>query len=129
MPEPQELATPAGARPTGPIVLAEQRTARRLERTLRVPPDLAAFEGHFPGTPLVAAVAQIGWVMEAAGALAGHRTRASALEGLRFRDVLRPEQELQLSLELAEAGDVVRFRLGAGERVFAAGRIRLVPAP
>jgi 3-hydroxymyristoyl/3-hydroxydecanoyl-(acyl carrier protein) dehydratase len=110
-----------------PIVLAEQRGARRLERSLRVPADLAALEGHFPGAPLVAAVVQLGWVMDAARVLAGPAAQAAAFEGLRFRDALAPEQELRLAVELSESGDLARFELGAGARVFAAGRVRLAP--
>jgi 3-hydroxymyristoyl/3-hydroxydecanoyl-(acyl carrier protein) dehydratase len=106
-------------------VLAERRGARRIERALRVPRDLAALEGHFPGAPLVAAVVQLGWVMDAVTALAERALAPLAFEGLRFRDVLAPPQELRLAVELAEAGDLARFRLDAGERVFAAGRVRL----
>jgi 3-hydroxymyristoyl/3-hydroxydecanoyl-(acyl carrier protein) dehydratase len=109
-------------------VLAETRGARRLERALRVPSDLAALEGHFPGAPLVAAVVQLGWTMDALAALAGRALVPLAFEGLRFRDVLAPLQELRLAVELAEAGDLARFQLDAGERVFAAGRVRLAPA-
>lgn len=113
-------------RPRSPILLAESRSARRLERRLRVPPDLAALEGHFPGTPLVAGVVQLGWVMDAARALTGRSALPAAFEGLRFRDVLAPQQELRLAVELSEAGDLARFQLDAGERVFAAGRVRLL---
>jgi 3-hydroxymyristoyl/3-hydroxydecanoyl-(acyl carrier protein) dehydratase len=123
--EPAKQPPESGARPRAPLVLAERRGARRIERTLHVPADLAALEGHFPGAPLVAAVVQLGWVMDAARARAGGAAEPSAFEGLRFRDVLGPEQELQLALELSEAGDLARFRLGAGARVFASGRIRL----
>ena len=119
---------PASRRPRGPVVLAETRDARRIERALRVPADLAALEGHFPGAPLVAAVVQLGWVMDAAAALAGRALAPLAFEGLRFRDVLAPPQELRLALELAAGGDLARFQLDAGERVFAAGRVRLAAA-
>jgi 3-hydroxymyristoyl/3-hydroxydecanoyl-(acyl carrier protein) dehydratase len=106
-------------------VLAEERAARRLVRTLRVPADLSALEGHFPGVPLVAGVVQLGWVLEAASALSGRSVEATRFEGLRFRDALAPEQELRLAVELSEAGDLARFQLDAGARIFAAGRVRL----
>jgi 3-hydroxymyristoyl/3-hydroxydecanoyl-(acyl carrier protein) dehydratase len=115
----------AAARPRAARVLAESRGERRIERTLRVPSDLAQLEGHFPGAPLVAGVVQLGWVMDAARALTGRDLAASGFEGLRFRDALTPGQELALALELSEAGDLARFQLAAGERVFAAGRVRL----
>ena len=122
---PAQQPPPASVRSRGPVLLAETRSARRLERRLRVPADLAALDGHFPGAPLVAGVVQLGWVMDAAAALAGCALAASGLEGVRFRDALAPQQELQLAVELSEAGDLVHFRLDAGERVFAAGRVRL----
>jgi 3-hydroxymyristoyl/3-hydroxydecanoyl-(acyl carrier protein) dehydratase len=114
----------AAARPRAPLVLAESRSARRIERTLRVPADLAQLEGHFPGAPLVAGVVQLGWVMDAARALGARDLTAIVFEGLRFRDALTPEQELRLAVELSEAGDLARFQLTAGERVFGAGRVR-----
>jgi 3-hydroxymyristoyl/3-hydroxydecanoyl-(acyl carrier protein) dehydratase len=119
------LPPQTGARRCDPVVLAEVRSVGRLERTLRVPADLAAFEGHFPGAPLVAGVVQLGWVMDAASSLTGRAAEASGFEGLRFRDVLAPEQVLRLAVELSDTGDLARFRLDAGERVFAAGRVRL----
>ena len=111
-----------------PIVLSEQRSARSLARELRVPADLAFLDGHFPGRPVVAGVVQIHWVLLAAAELLGATPRVSALEGLRFRDALLPEQRFRLSLELSEARDLLRFELGEGVRIFASGRARLEPA-
>jgi acyl-coenzyme A synthetase/AMP-(fatty) acid ligase len=108
-----------------PLVLAERRSARTLERDLRVPADLAFFEGHFPGRPIVAGVVQLHWLMQAAAELLGESPRVRELEGLRFRDLLLPDTEFRMVLELSEAGDVLRFRLDAGPRVFASGRARL----
>ncbi len=108
-----------------PETISEERAERGLTRQLRVPPDLAFLEGHFPGQPLVAGVVQLYWVMQAAEALLGRMPGLGALEGLRFRDALLPGDTFRLSLELSVARDVLRFRLEAGERVFAAGRLRL----
>jgi len=110
-----------------PSVLAERRDARSLERELRVPAELAFLDGHFPGQPVVAGVVQLHWVMLAAADLLGATPRVRALEGLRFRDVLLPEQVFRLSLELSEARNLLRFELRAGERIFASGRARLEP--
>jgi acyl-coenzyme A synthetase/AMP-(fatty) acid ligase len=110
-----------------PIVLAEQRFARTLERELRVPADLAFLEGHFPGQPVVAGVVALHWVMLAAAELLGATPRVRALEGLRFREALLPEQRFTLSLELSDSRDALRFELRDGERIFASGRARLEP--
>ena len=96
-------------------------------RELRVPADLAFFEGHFPGQPVVAGVVQLHWVMLAAADLLGATPQLLALEGLRFRDVLLPSQPFRLSLELSPARDRLRFELSDGERVFAKGRAQLAP--
>lgn len=112
-----------------PVVLAERRGARTLERELCVPADLAFLEGHFPGQPIVAGVVQLHWVMLAAAELLGATPRVRALEGLRFREALMPEQRFTLSLELSDARSGLRFELRDGERIFASGRARLEPAP
>ncbi|MEX2207944.1 MAG: AMP-binding protein [Myxococcota bacterium] len=111
-----------------PVLLAEKRGARTLERELCVPADLAFLEGHFPGLPVVAGVVQLHWVMLAAAELLGAAPRVRSFEGLRFREALLPEQRFTLALELTEGRDGLRFELKRGARVFASGRARLEPA-
>jgi acyl-CoA synthetase (AMP-forming)/AMP-acid ligase II len=105
-----------------PVLLSERRDTRSLSRELRVPAELAFLEGHFPGRPIVAGVVQIHWVLQAARELVGPELRVRALEGLRFRDLLLPDQVFSLELELAESRDSLRFRLFADDRVFTSGK-------
>jgi len=107
-----------------PIALAEERSERTLLRRLRVPADLAFLEGHFPGQPVVAGVVQIHWVLQAARELLGERARARALEGVRFREMLLPGQELSLELEW-DGAEALSFRLFDGARVFSSGKVAL----
>jgi acyl-coenzyme A synthetase/AMP-(fatty) acid ligase/3-hydroxymyristoyl/3-hydroxydecanoyl-(acyl carrier protein) dehydratase len=116
-------ATPAPV--LAPILISERRAERSLERTLRVPADLAFLEGHFPGRPVVAGVVQIHWVMLAARELLGPALRARSLEGVRFRDLLLPDQVFQLELEISSDGAALRFRLFTDDSVFSAGRVVL----
>ena len=109
----------------GPVLISERRDARSLSRELRVPAELAFFEGHFPGRPIVAGVVQIHWVLQAARDLVGPGLRVRALEGVRFRDLLLPEDVFHLELELSESGDALRFRSFADERAFASGKVLL----
>jgi 3-hydroxymyristoyl/3-hydroxydecanoyl-(acyl carrier protein) dehydratase len=123
-----ELLESAGDRApvVAPVLISERRDARGFERALRVPADLAFLEGHFPGQPVVAGVVQIHWVMQAAADWLGAAPRVLGFEGLRFRDVLLPEQVFRLALTLSESGDRLRFELTADDgRVFASGRARL----
>jgi len=125
-----ELLDPASERAPvrTPVVLSERRGARTLERELFVPADLAFLEGHFPGQPVVAGVVQLHWVMLAAAELLGATPSVCALEGLRFRDVLLPEQRFRLAIELSEARDGLAFELTAPGRSFSSGRARLAPS-
>jgi 3-hydroxymyristoyl/3-hydroxydecanoyl-(acyl carrier protein) dehydratase len=80
-----------------------------------------------PGRPLVAGVVQLHWVMQAARELVGPGRRVAGFSGVRFRDLLEPEQTFALELMLDSDRASLRFRVFAGERVFASGRAALAP--
>jgi 3-hydroxymyristoyl/3-hydroxydecanoyl-(acyl carrier protein) dehydratase len=103
----------------------EARGPGWLERQLEVPRDLVYLDGHYDGQPLVAAVVELRWVMEAAFDLLGRTPRVSELEVLKFPEVLLPGQRFALRVERCEPGDRLAFRLYDGTRVFASGRCRL----
>jgi acyl-coenzyme A synthetase/AMP-(fatty) acid ligase/3-hydroxymyristoyl/3-hydroxydecanoyl-(acyl carrier protein) dehydratase len=113
----------AGSR--APLLIGETRGPRALAREVVVPDDLVFLEGHFDGFPVVPGVVQLGWVVEAAEAALGAAPRVAAVENLKFKELLLPGQRFRLEIEWSEARDVLRFRLAAGERVFATGRLRL----
>jgi acyl-coenzyme A synthetase/AMP-(fatty) acid ligase len=113
----------AGAR--GPLLHAEERSELGVVRDATVPEDLAFLEGHFEGFPVVPGVVQLGWALEAAEAALGAPPEAAAIESLKFKEALLPGQRFRLEVEWSAARDVLRFRLAAGERVFATGRVRL----
>jgi len=106
----------------------ETRGEGWLERRLEVPRDLVYLDGHYDGQPIVAAVVELRWVMEAAFDLLGWAPRVSQFEVLKFPEVLLPGQTFALRVERSEAGDRLHFRLYQGERVFASGRCRLAVA-
>jgi hypothetical protein len=47
------------------------------------------------------------------------------VENLKFRELLLPGQRFRLEVVWSEPPEALRFRLAAGERVFATGRLRL----
>ena len=73
-----------------PLLLAEDLGADSLARELEVPEDLAYLDGHFDGFPVVPGVVQLGWVMDAAEVALGGPLRLSAVETLKFRELLLP---------------------------------------
>lgn len=82
-----------------PDILAERRLPGRVELDLRVPAELAYFDGHFPGSPILPGVVQLDWSVRYARERLGLRGEFSAAENLKFHSVIRPGAQLTLSLE------------------------------
>ncbi len=113
-------------------VLTERAAGSSLVRLLRVRDDSAGLAGHFPGLPVVPAVVQIQWAMDATERLAGRAPMLRRLEALKFKAIIRPGQLVEVRVELSAVGDAVHFRIGDGDRVFSTGRCVLsqpVPLP
>jgi hypothetical protein len=108
-----------------PLIHHESRGQGWLERQLEVPPDLAYLDGHYDAQPIVAAVVELRWALEAAFDLFGRTPRVREFEALKFPEVLLPGQRFALRVERTESGDRLDFRLAEGLRVFASGRCRL----
>jgi len=111
---------------TEPELVDEKRSARRLERTLRVPADLTFLEGHFPSFPVVPGVVQLRWALRLAAELLGHEPRLASVEALKFRELLRPGDAFRATVELSAPGDAFQFSLWSDDpattRVFSTGR-------
>ena len=82
--------------------------------TLALDPDLAVFQGHFPGNPVLPGVVQVDWAirfgMEAYGPLAGFR----GVDQLKFQGMIRPGEEVELHLAFEPGRGRLRFRYQAG---------------
>jgi len=86
-----------------PEILGERRDGEgRLELDLRVPADLACFDGHFPGRPILPGVAQVDWSARYARERLGLRGEFAAAENLKFFSVVVPGARLTLKLQLEQ---------------------------
>ncbi len=89
--------------------------------------DEPAFQGHFPGNPILPGVIQVDWAIrlgtEAFGPLGDFRGMAN----LKFMDLIRPGEVLELGLTLDRDQGVLGFRYQCGERRKSAGRILFGP--
>lgn len=88
----------------------------------RLPPELAYFEGHFPGHPLLPGFVQLDWVLGFAQRSLGCRAAPIAFEALKFRSPLVPGEAFTLAID--GGPDRVGFEFRCGERVVSSGRVR-----
>ncbi len=121
----ESLAALFAPRDREALIHAESRGEGWLERELEVPGNLVYLDGHYDSQPLVAAVVELRWVMEAAFDLLGRSARVNEFEVLKFPEILLPGQRFRLRVERSAAGDRLDFQLSEGRRVFALGRCRL----
>jgi 3-hydroxymyristoyl/3-hydroxydecanoyl-(acyl carrier protein) dehydratase len=95
-------------------------SAVALTTTLEVPRDHPAFEGHFPGHPIVPGVVLLA---EALAALQSATATAASdwrVESAKFTSPVGPGARLALALREERPGRV-RFEIRAGERAIASG--------
>ena len=96
---------------------------------LQVPLDLAHFTGHFPQTPVLPGVVQVDWAQQLARQLIEHLPpRFAGMEVLKFQQLVRPGDTLQLSLRFDTERGKLYFAYRNGEAACSSGRILLEPA-
>jgi 3-hydroxymyristoyl/3-hydroxydecanoyl-(acyl carrier protein) dehydratase len=84
---------------TLPELLGVQRdTPQTVRVSLRLPPELLYFQGHFPGAAILPAVVQIDWVMHYATELLALTGSFTGMDRLKFSRVLLPRDEPELRL-------------------------------
>ncbi len=95
-----------------------------LQRRVPVPRDHPAFDGHFPGAPVLPGVVLLAWVIDAAQPWAAGRKLA--VPEVKFLHPVGPGSELLITLQAQRAGLVFDVRLG--DVVAARGRLALLDA-
>jgi len=85
-------------RPKAPEVLEQVETAGEWSLQLSVPPDLAYFSGHFPKAPVLPGVVQVEWALNLGRQLLNLTGPFAGMEVLKFQQLVRPGDEIQLHL-------------------------------
>jgi predicted hotdog family 3-hydroxylacyl-ACP dehydratase/3-hydroxymyristoyl/3-hydroxydecanoyl-(acyl carrier protein) dehydratase len=106
--------------------LAVERSGAGLRARGQLPQSSPWFEGHFPGEPVLPAVVQLVWVLALAERELGLSAAPSALEALKFREPLLPDQPFELRLERKQS---LTFALESEGRALASGRLRFDREP
>jgi 3-hydroxymyristoyl/3-hydroxydecanoyl-(acyl carrier protein) dehydratase len=101
----------------------------RVNVALEITTDLIAFDGHFPETPILPAVAQIDWAVRIARAEFALPARFHALRALKFLAVVQPPAELTLDLLRGTDGRTVAFTYLRSGTACSSGRIEFTDDP
>lgn len=115
-------------RPNEPQILAHERVGEDWQVSLRVPLDLACFSGHFPTAPVLPGVIQVGWALQQARERMTLPPRFAGMEVLKFQQLVRPGDLLNLTLRFDAERGKLYFTFRAGEQSCSSGRILLEPA-
>lgn len=110
-------------RPTLPAAQWGPRDASSAIVQLDISAELAAFDGHFPGQPILPGVAQVDWAIHFARECFALPARFLRLDALKFQRPVRPGTMVELALQWQADAAVLGFRYSSAEGVHASGRI------
>jgi acyl-coenzyme A synthetase/AMP-(fatty) acid ligase len=112
-----------------PQLLGQREADGQWHLELEVPLDLAHFTGHFPQTPVLPGVVQIDWAQQLARQLIAELPpHFCGMEVLKFQQLVRPGDRLQLSLRFDASRGKLYFAYRNGAATCSSGRILLAAA-
>ena len=99
-------------------------------REIVIATDHPAFDGHFPGEPIMPGVAQIGLVLDALRQANGRHLQIVAIPSLRWRSAVRPGDWLNLHVRGPSPEGRLSFELRRGSEVVSHGTLAVgAPGP
>ncbi|MEW9681120.1 AMP-binding protein [Pseudomonas sp. TE50-2] len=125
LPQAEVTALLLAARSQAPEVVEQAREDHQLQLRLAVPLDLPCFTGHFPHTPVLPGVVQVDWAIALAAPLLTANLRFAGMEVLKFQQLVRPGDMLQLDLRFEAARGKLYFSYTRAGQPCASGRILL----
>jgi acyl-coenzyme A synthetase/AMP-(fatty) acid ligase/3-hydroxymyristoyl/3-hydroxydecanoyl-(acyl carrier protein) dehydratase len=112
-------------RPKAPEVLSQVETEGEWSLQLSVPPDLAYFSGHFPKAPVLPGVVQVEWALNLGRQLLNLNGPFAGMEVLKFQQLVRPGDEIQLHLRFDPERSKLYFAYRNDTATCSSGRILL----
>jgi acyl-coenzyme A synthetase/AMP-(fatty) acid ligase/3-hydroxymyristoyl/3-hydroxydecanoyl-(acyl carrier protein) dehydratase len=112
-------------RPKAPEVLEQVETDGEWSLQLSVPPDLAYFSGHFPKAPVLPGVVQVEWALNLGRQLLNLAGKFAGMEVLKFQQLVRPGDEIQLHLRFDPERGKLYFAYRNDTATCSSGRILL----
>ncbi|UFQ00706.1 acyl-CoA synthetase family protein [Pseudomonas fitomaticsae] len=112
-------------RPKAPEILEQAQTEGEWNLQLSVPPDLAYFSGHFPKAPVLPGVVQVEWALNLGRQLLNLPGAFAGMEVLKFQQLVRPGDEIQLHLRFDPERGKLYFAYRNDTATCSSGRILL----
>ncbi|EJN35873.1 acyl-CoA synthetase family protein [Pseudomonas sp. GM80] len=112
-------------RPKAPQVLEQIESEGEWSLQLSVPPDLAYFSGHFPKAPVLPGVVQVEWALNLGRRLLNLGGVFAGMEVLKFQQLVRPGDEIQLHLRFDPERSKLYFAYRNDTATCSSGRILL----
>ena len=125
LPQTQVEALLLAPRPKTPELLEQVEVEGEWSLQLAVPPDLAYFSGHFPQTPVLPGVVQVDWALSFGQQLMKLPEKFAGMEVLKFQQLVRPGDEVQLHLRFDPARGKLYFAYRNETATCSSGRILL----
>lgn len=108
-----------------PAVEIKERQQDRIVLDIALLPDLEAFQGHFPGYPVLPGVVQVDWAMRF-GAAYFDLAEASARDiQIKFRKIISPGVPLTLILQFNRIKKRLSFTYNSDAVAMSSGHIKL----
>ena len=92
---------------------------------IRVPADSPWFDGHFPEAPVLPGIAQLGMVHDLLCRMLNQRLPVTQVSRVRFKQMIRPDQALILTVKAGNANGSHSFRITGDEGLICSGLITL----
>jgi acyl-coenzyme A synthetase/AMP-(fatty) acid ligase/3-hydroxymyristoyl/3-hydroxydecanoyl-(acyl carrier protein) dehydratase len=125
LPQAEVEALLLAPRPKAPQVLEQIESEGEWSLQLSVPPDLAYFSGHFPKAPVLPGVVQVEWALNLGRQLLNLGGAFAGMEVLKFQQLVRPGDEIQLHLRFDPERSKLYFAYRNDTATCSSGRILL----
>ncbi len=112
-------------RPRLPLVRELERVAGRVLLEITAPARLLYFDGHFDVAPILPGVVQVDWAMHYGLRYFDMPARFMGMSQLKFQQVIRPDNPVQLELAYDAAKQSLRFSYSSAVGQHSSGRLAL----
>lgn len=94
-----------------------------LHKSVTISPDLACFNGHFPGEPILPGIVQLKLVSDLVTLSEKKKICMSGVSRVKFRSLVRPSDRLDIRAVCEEEGSLYRFTITRETETVCSGKI------